>query len=155
MSAASTGATSHGMADGVIQASHAQVRHLARHQVMGLTIQFLLGMAVNLLGQPSQATGGARIASTVFLAAHVLISLGMITGAVLTVRAAAHASGQCRRQTIWGAVAIAATVTAGILTMITKSNWWSYGMALGFITALLTYGGLLLKTAAPPPHPGD
>ena len=74
----------------------AAVRHLARHQVMGLTAQFLPGVAVNLAGQPSQATGAARIASTVFLAAHALIALGMAIGAVLTVRASA-ASDAARR----------------------------------------------------------
>ena len=53
-------------------------------------------MAVNLAGQPSQATGTARTASTVFLAAHALIALGMAIGAVLTVRASA-ASDAARR----------------------------------------------------------
>jgi len=120
---------------------------------MGLTAQFLLGMAVNLLGQPSQATGGARIASTVFLAAHAIIALGMVISAVLTVQAAARIGGPWHRQAIWGAAAIAATVTAGILTVITKSNWWSYGMALGFIAWVFTHGGLLFKTAPPSPRP--
>jgi len=154
VSAASTGATGHGVAEELIQAGQDKVRHLARHQVMGLTVQFLLGMAVNLLGQPSEATGTARIASTVFLAGHVLISVAMAIGAVLTVRAAARISGRWRRQANWGAAAIAATLAAGILTVITNSNWWSYGMALGFITALLAYGSVLLKPAPPlPPHP--
>ena len=50
----------------------AEVRHLARHQVMGLTGAFLVGMAVNLLGLPSETSGGAHIASIAFLAAHLL-----------------------------------------------------------------------------------
>ena len=153
MSAASTGATGHGMAEEVIQSSHARVRHLARHQVMGLAAQFLLGMAVNLLGQPSEVTGGARIASTVFLAGHVLIVLGLVIGAILTVRATARIGGRGHRQAVWGAAALAAATTAGILTVITKGNWWSYAMALGFIASLLTYGGLLLKPAPPSRHP--
>ena len=62
-----------------------------------------------------QATGGARIASTVFLAAHALIALGMVIGAVLAVQAAARIGGPWHRQAIRGAAAIAATVTAGIL----------------------------------------
>ena len=48
--------------------------------------------------------------------------------------------------------AIAATTAAGILTMITKSNWWSYTMALGFIASLLVYGGLLLQARTPSQH---
>jgi hypothetical protein len=65
----------------------ADLRHLARHQIMGLAIQFLLGMAVNLLGLPSQARGTAHTATTVFLAAHVLITLGLRVGAVMIVGA--------------------------------------------------------------------
>lgn len=68
----------------------ADARHLARHQVMGLAAQFLLGMAVNLLGLPSQAKGTAHTASTVFLAAHVLITLGLLAGAIMIIRATAR-----------------------------------------------------------------
>ena len=89
--------------------------------VMGLTVQFLLGMAVTLNGQPSQTTGDARTARTVFLAAHMLVSAGMVIGAAQA---------------------------AGVLTMITKSNWWSYAMATGFIASLLIYGSLLLPARA-------
>jgi hypothetical protein len=39
--------------------------------------------------------------------------------------------------------------SAGIFTVMTGSNWWSYAMAVGFITALLTYGSLLLPTTTP------
>ena len=37
------------------------------------------------------------------------------------------------------------TVAAGILTMLTTSNWWSFAMAAGFIAALLIYGNLLIR----------
>ena len=47
-----------------------------------------------------------------FLAAHALIALGMVIGAVLAVQAAARIGGPWHRQAIRGA---AATVTAGIL----------------------------------------
>jgi len=111
-------------------------------------------MAVNLADQPSQASGAARIASTAFPGEHILIALAMTTGAVLTIRAVARISDRWRRQAIWGAAAITATIAADILTVITNSNWWSYGMAPGFLTALLSYGCLLLKPAPPlPPHP--
>jgi hypothetical protein len=108
-----------------MHAHRGDVRHLARHQVMGLAVQFLLGMAVDLLGLPSQATGAARTASTVFLAAHVLIAQGLAAGAVFVLRATAGPMGQSRRPAICGSAAIATTITTGILTMITKSNWWS------------------------------
>ncbi|MBO0774910.1 MAG: hypothetical protein J2P34_01240, partial [Actinobacteria bacterium] len=41
--------------------------------------------------------------------------------------------------------AIGVTVTAGILTLLTSSNWWSYAMAAGFAAALLTYASLLVQ----------
>ena len=69
---------------GARQAHRTGVRHLAQHQVMGLSVQFLLGMAVSHLGQPSQARGAAHIASTVFLAAHVLITVGLAAGRSLS-----------------------------------------------------------------------
>jgi hypothetical protein len=132
----------------------ADARHLARHQVMGLAAQFLLGMAVNLLGLPSQVTGAAHTASTVFLAAHVLITLGLLAGAAMIIRATARPQNPSRQLAIWGAIAIAATTAAGILNMITKSNWWSFGMALGFIASLLTYGGLLMQARTPSQQSG-
>lgn len=121
---------------------------------MGLAIQFLLGMAVNLLGLPSQARGAAHTATTVFLAAHVLITLGLLAGAVMIVRTSARSQAPSRPLAIGGAIAIAATTAAGILTMITKSNWWSYTMALGFIASLLIYGGLLMQARTPSQQSG-
>jgi len=155
VSTARTGEQEHNAACRARPAGHAEVRYLARHMVIGLTVQFLLGMAVNLIGQPAETTGDARIASTVFLAAHVLVSAGMVIGAAQAVRAAAHLGGPWRRAAIWGAAAIAATVAAGVLTTITKSNWWSYAMAAGFIASLLIYGSLLLPARAPALHPEE
>ena len=37
--------------------SRTDVRHLASRQVMALSAQFLIGMALALIGQPSQTTG--------------------------------------------------------------------------------------------------
>ncbi|HEV3288702.1 MAG TPA: hypothetical protein VG123_06895 [Streptosporangiaceae bacterium] len=148
MSAAGIGEVSHGTAGQDMPPGLASVRHLARHQIMGLVSVFLLGMAVNLTGLPSQTSGGAHLASIAFLAAHALIALGLIIGTVLLLRAAARLGGQWRRRAVAGTAAIAAAVTAGILTVLT-SNWWSYIMAVGFITALLAYGSLLLPVTAP------
>ena len=38
---------------------------------------------------------------------------------------------------------------AGILTLLTKSDRWSYAMAVGFIAALLASGSLLLPANTP------
>jgi hypothetical protein len=54
-----------------------------------------------------------------------------------------------------GAAAISVTTAAGVLTLLTKSNWWSYAMAAGFITALLTYGSILAQPEPRGRRPGD
>lgn len=149
MSAADTVKTGHSMKSQGIPPGPASVRHLARHQVMGLASVFLLGMAVNLTGLPAETSGAVHLASIAFLAAHALIALGLIIGAVMLLRAAAPLGHRWRRQAVTGAIAIAIAVTGGILTLITDSNWWSYTMAVGFITALLAYGSLLLPATAP------
>ena len=149
MSVAGIGGTGRGNAGQHLPPGLARVRHLARHQVMGLASVFLLGMAVNLTGPPSQTSGAAHLASIAFLAAHVLIALGIVIGTVLLLRAGARLGGRWRRQAITGAAAIIVAVTAGILTLMTTSNWWSYAMAAGFIAALLAYGSLLLPTTTP------
>ena len=122
----------------------------SRHQVMGLAVQFLLGMAVNLLGLPSEATGAAHAASNAFLAAHIVVAAALLASAFMVVRSAARAGSRWRRLAIWGAAAIVVTVGAGILALSTKSNWWSYAMAVGFIASLLIYGGILVRASAPP-----
>jgi len=143
-----------GPGNGAARADLSGARHLSRHQVMGLAVQFLLGMAVNLLGLPAEATGAAHAATIAFLAAHIVVSAGMLAGAFMVVRAAAHTGKHTgkrwRRLAIWGAATIVVTVAAGILTLVTKSNWWSYAMAAGFIASLLTYGGILVRAGAPP-----
>ena len=122
----------------------------SRHQVMGLAVQFLLGMAVNLLGLPSEATGAAHAASNAFLAAHIVVAAALLASAFMVVRSAARAGSRWRRLAIWGAAAIVVTVGAGILALGTKSTWWSYAMAVGFIASLLIYGGILVRASAPP-----
>ncbi|HEX8005393.1 MAG TPA: hypothetical protein VF482_03085 [Trebonia sp.] len=154
MTAAGTGQARDGdMTTPGLPAALTKVRHLARHQVMGLTGTFLLGMAVNLIGLPSQTSGGAHIASLAFLAAHTLIALGLVLGAVMLLRGIPH--GRWRKQAILGAAAISVTTAAGVLTLLTKSNWWSYAMAAGFITALLTYGSILAQPEPRSRRPGD
>jgi hypothetical protein len=138
---------------GLIEGQHAPpdvaaVRHLARHQVMGLVSVFLLGMAVNLLGLPSQTSGTAHVASIAFLAVHALIALGLLIGTVMLLRAATGLGGRWRRLATVGAIAVVAAFGTGVLTLITRNNWWSYIMAVGFIAALLAYGSLLLPADA-------
>jgi len=129
------------------RASRWDVRQRARRQVMGLSAQFLFGMALALIGQPSETTGAAHTAGNVLLGLHVLVAAVLVAGAVTVIRAA-RGSGRQRRLARWGAGAIVLTFGAGILTLITKNDWWSYAMAVGFITSLLVYVSLLVQATS-------
>lgn len=100
--------------------------------------------------RPSQTTGAAHAASNAFLAAHAVVAAALLASAIMVVRHAARAGGRWRRLAIWGVVTIVITVGAGILTLSTKSSWWSYAMAAGFIASLLIYGGILVWASTPP-----
>lgn len=131
--------------------SRSYARQPAWHQIMGLSAQFLLGMAVNLIGLPSQTTGTAHTASNILLGLHILLAAALVANAVMVIRAARNGSGQ-RQLARWAAALITLTFVAGVLTLITKSNWWSYAMATGFITSLGLYVALLVQSASPERH---
>jgi heme A synthase len=130
----------------ITHAGRMDVRRQARDQVVGLSAQFLFGMAISLIGPPSQTTGAAHTVSSVLLGLHVLVGAALIAGAAVVVRAARDHERQ-RGLARWGAAAIVLTFGAGITTLITTSNWWSYAMAVGFIASLLVYVSLLVQTA--------
>ena len=129
------------------RASRTDVRQRVRRQVTGLSAQFLFGMALALIGQPSETTGTAHTASNVLLGLHILVAAVLIAGAATVIRAT-RGSGRQRRLAHWGAGAIVLTFGAGILTLITKNGWWSYAMAVGFITSLLVYVSLLVQATS-------
>jgi uncharacterized membrane protein len=134
-------------------ASRMNTRREARNQLAFLSAQFLLGMAVNLIGQPSQTTGAAHAVSTVLLGLHVVVGIGLVAGAAMVIRAARGGGKQPRQLARSGAVLIGLTVVAGVMTVITKNNWWSYTMAAGFIASMLVYGSLLVRAQNLPPQP--
>ena len=81
-------------------------------------------MAVNLIGQPSETTGAAHAVSSVLLALHVVVAIGLLAGAVMVIRAARGGGERPRQLARSGAVLIGLTVIAGVMTVITKNNWW-------------------------------
>jgi hypothetical protein len=134
-------------------ASRMNMRREARNQLVFLSAQFLLGMAVNLIGPPSQTTGAAHTVSTVLLGLHVVVAIGLLAGTVLVIRAARGGGKRPRQLARSGAVLIGLTVIAGVITVITNNNWWSYTMAAGFIASMLLYGSLLVRAQSPTPQP--
>ena len=133
--------------------SRMAMRREARNQLVFLSAQFLLGIAVNLIGQPSETTGAAHAVSTVLLGLHVVVAIGLLAGAVMVIRAARGGGKRPRQLARAGAVLIGLTVIAGVMTVITKNNWWSYTMAVGFIASMLLYGSLLVRAQSPAPQP--
>jgi hypothetical protein len=127
--------------------SRTGVRHLASRQVMALSAQFLIGMALALIGPPSQTTGAAHTASEVLLGLHILVAAGLIAAAAQIIRVT-RGSDRQRQLAYGGAAAIVLTVGTGVLTVITNNNWLSYAMAAGFITSLLVYVGLLVQATS-------
>ncbi len=117
-------------------------------QISMLTVMFLLGMAVNLIGMPSETNGTAKTATLIFLGLHVLISLGLLVGAGLTIRLATNTGPDLRRLAGIGALLVVITFLAGILTLAFDNNWWSYLMAAGFIASYLVYIRLLIQAGA-------
>lgn len=120
------------------------INRQARDQLGGLTLMFLLGMAVNLIGLPSEVTGGAQTATSVLLSLHILVAFGLVTGSVVTVRRA-RASSFFRLAAI-GLAVIALTSVCGAITVSTGDARWSYAMSVGFIASFWIYGLLFVRT---------
>jgi xanthine/uracil permease len=137
---------------GTVQTSTANLdvrplRRRARNQLIMLSAQFLLGMAVNLLGMPGEVgSNPAKAASYALTALHVLIGIGLLVGAVLTIRRALGWGRPIVRLAVFGGVSVGVAFAAGILTMAPGGDWWSYLMAVGFMAALVLYGLLYLHT---------
>ena len=118
----------------------------ARSQLMMLTIQFLLGMGVNLIGLPSENSGLAKAVTGALLGLHILVSLGLIVVAALTIWRSGPLDPQSTNQAWVGGILILISTVAGVLTTSVDSGWWSYLMAVGFIASFVVYGNLLLRS---------
>ena len=117
-----------------------------RGQLSMLSVMFVLGMAVNLIGMPDEVTGTSATATKVFLGLHGIIGLGLLVGAILTVIQASKVDPRLNKLATAGAVGVVLTFIAGVLTTSTKNNWWSYAMAIGFIVSFWIYAVLYLRT---------
>jgi len=120
------------------------VNKQARDQLGGLSVMFLLGMGVNLIGLPSETSGSTNTVTTILLGLHMLIGISLIAGGIITVFRAR--SSTFLKVTWTGLVAIVLTFFCGIMTLNTKNNWWSYAMSIGFIASFWIYGLLFVKT---------
>jgi hypothetical protein len=113
-----------------------------------LAVEFALGMGVNLFVTLTLPTGYPGvlgvIGSSPLLSAHAALAfLLLLLSAVLIARSGSPLSGLLRRLGILLAVTLVATIFVGYSFVESQSNALSYGMALGFITALLLVVALL------------
>jgi hypothetical protein len=118
--------------------------------VLGMLIaQFLLGMGVNLIGNPG--TTVSKAVESIFLGLHVLLAIGLIVVATLTMRLAVKLGGQWPRLTRIGASGVGLAFIGGIGTMASQgavSSWLSYLMSIGFILAFAGYSFVFAKLSA-------
>ncbi|MDR6971917.1 hypothetical protein [Leifsonia shinshuensis] len=128
------------------------LRRRSREALVALAVQYLLGMAANLIGKPDSALVG--VIDTIIVILHVLVAVGLI---VVAIRAllAARAAGVGRRLTLWALVVIVLTFLAGVLTITLGSDWASYAMATGFLIAAALYAGTFLASYRAEPAPAS
>jgi hypothetical protein len=112
----------------------------SREALSALGVQFLLGMAANLIGSPAESAGAARIAAAVVLTLHALVGVGLLVVGVRVVRAARR-EGAGRAAAGWALAVTSLTVLSGVGTVLTDSAWLSFVMAAGFLAAAAIYVG--------------
>ncbi len=119
------------------------LRRRSREALSALAVMFLLGMAMNLIGEPKGTF--VIVVDTIFTILHILIAIGLIVVAVRALLAARKA-GLGQRLALWGLIVIIVTFLAGVGTMISGSEWASYVMAVGFLVAAAIYGGTFIAS---------
>ena len=120
--------------------------------IIGMLVTvFVLGMAENLVGSPSSDSSTAHnIFSGIILALHVLTAIGIIVTATQLAKQAKDVLPDIKRQLGRGFGAVGVAFIAGILTLLTPSPWQeilSFVMAIGFISAIVFYGSVLIESS--------
>ena len=127
-----------------------QIQSRIRSQLIMLSFMFFLGMAVNLIGFPSETTGFAQTATATLTGLHVLIAFGLVVGSILTLRLVKKNTPQHLNLGWLGFWAIIFTFVSGMFTMTYENNCWSYAMAAGFFASTWIYGALYFRVADKP-----
>lgn len=122
----------------------AKLNKYAFRQISMLTVQFLLGMAASFIG--TDAKGATKVVGATVVALHIAVAIGLVIVAGLLVRTAEKVSETAKRVAFFGVGIIIATFVAGVLSLKTGSNWWSYAMSVGFMAAILLYGKLYVDS---------
>ena len=114
------------------------LRRRSREALTALAVQFLLGMAANLIGEPKGTA--VIVIDTIIIILHILVAIGLVVVSIRVLLAARKAAlGQ--RLALWGVVVIVITFLAGVGTVVGGSGWASYVMSVGFLAGAVLYGG--------------
>ncbi len=125
-------------------ASVSLVRRRSREALSALAVLFLLGMAANLFGDPSDTSTAALVTSGILVGLHSLVAIGLVVVAVrVRIAAAREAVGQ--RDALWALVVVGVTCLIGVGTALTANEWLSFLMAAGFLGAAALYTRLLVS----------
>jgi hypothetical protein len=117
------------------------LRRRSLEALYALSVQFLLGMAFNLIGDPTNSA--LAVVGIVLISLHILVGIGIIVVAVRLLLSARKARlGQ--REALWALVILAVTFLAGVGTMVLEAEalggeWLSYLMAAGFLAGAALY----------------
>lgn len=114
------------------------LRRRSREALSALALQFLLGMAANLIGEPKGTF--AIVVDTIIVILHILVAIGLVVVSIRLLLAARKA-GVGQRLALWGLIVMVITFLAGVGTIATGNEWASYVMAVGFLVAAALYGG--------------
>jgi hypothetical protein len=130
------------------------LQRTSREALTAMAVQFLLGMAANLIGPPSENAGWARGVAVVVLALHALVGLSLIVVGV-RVLLATRRHGAGRRPALWALGITVTTFLIGIATMVTGSGGLSFLMSAGFLATAALYIRTYLLGAGGVPADGD
>ena len=131
------------------------MRKQIRRIISLLAAQFLLGMALNLIGAPtSQTSAGFRLAYWAILALHIFVALGLAGGAIRLWRERELAPPRQQRLITRSVYALAVAFISGILTIATPwSDLFSFLMAAGFLGMLVNMAFLYAEPEIAPVTP--
>jgi hypothetical protein len=107
-----------------------------------LALQFVLGMLLNLLDDPTK--GGGHTVYVSMLVLHIINAIGLAEGGIYI------GLRHPQRLAWWAAAVVALTFTSGILTVRTQQDAWSFAMACGFIVSAWLYGMLYVAADRKP-----
>lgn len=115
----------------------------------GLTLEFVLGMILNLFATPPEEGKLHPLWMSVLFAVHAVIGVLLLVGATVLFIKSRHSMDEAwKKSAMWGFVSILVAAVSGmVMTPLGESVWEevaSFLMALGFIAAFISYGRYFL-----------